>query len=126
MLRRFTALRILRIARAIRIIRIYPQFRELWYLVQGLVGSAYLLLWVAIVMGSLHVTFGVVVVRLLDYRGLRNEPELYTVATLGDAILFGMQLTTFDSSAPGGRWKGRLGAGVYLVHPCTEQNSSYA
>lgn len=57
--RRIAALRVLRLGRMIRTIRIIPQFRELWILVNGILGCVRLIFWACVIMFVSLYTFSI-------------------------------------------------------------------
>ena len=71
MLRRLSAIRILRVARCIRILRKFPAFKELWMLVKGLAGSFTLIFRTGSIMGALHLAFAIIAMGMLAERDVQ-------------------------------------------------------
>eukprot|EP00928_Gymnodinium_smaydae_P070209 TRINITY_DN54108_c0_g1_i1.p1 TRINITY_DN54108_c0_g1~~TRINITY_DN54108_c0_g1_i1.p1 ORF type:complete len:909 (-),score=158.18 TRINITY_DN54108_c0_g1_i1:315-3041(-) len=61
-LKRFAALRVLRLVRLCRAVRVIPTFTDLWTLVQGVIGSAGLLFWAFVLIFAIHFMFAVAMV----------------------------------------------------------------
>jgi len=103
----FRILRLLRIARAIRMV---PQFRILWMLVRGLWSAMQTLLWAAVLMVAVIYTFAIVAVEVIysmhvdsfvEDQDPNMPPELLfsLFGTVPRSMLTLLQITTQDSWA---------------------------
>jgi len=64
-LRRLSALRVLRLGRIIRAIRSMPQFRELWTFVHGMLTCMYLVFWAGLIIFGVHYMFGIFIMETI-------------------------------------------------------------
>lgn len=98
-IRMFTALRILRIARLCRILRLMPAFRELWILVQGLTDSFRFIMWMYVIVGTVHFMFAIAAMEFIavhpDFKGDAIVQEWF--GTLIGSMFTLFQVMTFDS-----------------------------
>ena len=98
-MRFFQMLRILRMVRIARTLRFIPAFKEMWFLIRGMIESWKTLVWTMLIVFSMLYIFGTVAVVLIGRR-----PEFIHDDTVQD--LFGdvhssiftlFQIMTFDS-----------------------------
>jgi hypothetical protein len=99
LLQRFSALRVLRIARLIRAIRIMPQFFELWTLVNGMMNCAYLCFWAFVVIGFVQYSFGILVMETVAKSEVFENDALVQehFGDMASAMFTLFQFMTFDS-----------------------------
>lgn len=98
-LRKMTAVRILRLARLCRSLRMLPEFKELWVLVQGLTDSARLMLWTYVIVGAVLWVFGIGAVDLIGRSEVfaDNEEIQEWFGSPGAAVFTLFQIMTLDS-----------------------------
>lgn len=100
-LRRFGALRILRMARLCKAIRIIPFFKELWMLVQGVMECTGLLFWTCLLGSLVHYTFAVAMIELVAKDPKFEDDSIVQeqFESVGKSMITLFQIMTFDSFA---------------------------
>mmetsp|Transcript_68934 Transcript_68934/g.183644 ORF Transcript_68934/g.183644 Transcript_68934/m.183644 type:complete len:563 (+) Transcript_68934:12-1700(+) len=99
-----TLIRILRLARLARTVRLIIQFRTLWLLVKGLMGSILTMVWTFFLMGTIIFVFAVLAIELIPNNTENmHDPAYNEVATTWFSSVFSASLTlcqmmTMDSS----------------------------
>mmetsp|Transcript_43616 Transcript_43616/g.98110 ORF Transcript_43616/g.98110 Transcript_43616/m.98110 type:complete len:561 (-) Transcript_43616:138-1820(-) len=99
-----TLIRILRLARLARTVRLIIQFRTLWLLVKGLMGSILTMVWTFFLMGTIIFVFAVLAIELIpNNTDNMQDPAYHEVATTWFSSVFSASLTlcqmmTMDSS----------------------------
>jgi len=98
-LQRFSALRVLRLGRIIRAIRIMPQFRELWMLVDGMLSCFYMLFWACLIIGIVHYMFAIFILETITKSDSFKDDDFVQehMGSMGDAMFTLFQIMTFDS-----------------------------
>jgi len=99
--RRLSALRILRLSRLCRSIRMIPMFRDLWMLVQGVMGCTGMLFWTMVIGGVFIYTFAVAMLEFVAKSPTFEDDEDVQewFGTLPRAMFTLMQFMVFDSWA---------------------------
>jgi len=100
-LRILTVLRALRLGRVVRIVRMIPQFKELWFLMQGLGQSFRPLAWTFCIAITILYIFGIAATELIGKQDAMLEDE-YIQELFGDPLksMFTLfQLLTLDTWA---------------------------
>mmetsp|Transcript_66845 Transcript_66845/g.156659 ORF Transcript_66845/g.156659 Transcript_66845/m.156659 type:complete len:524 (-) Transcript_66845:51-1622(-) len=105
LLRKFTALRTVRLVRLARSVRLRPEFKEMWMLIKGLTESGETLVWTYVMMGCVLYFFAIIATALIGKRQPFME-HIYEPGQLTAEELFGdvvksmftlFQLMTLDS-----------------------------
>mmetsp|Transcript_92734 Transcript_92734/g.298115 ORF Transcript_92734/g.298115 Transcript_92734/m.298115 type:complete len:817 (+) Transcript_92734:333-2783(+) len=98
-LRRLSALRVLRLGRIIRAIRSMPQFRELWTFVHGMLTCMYLVFWAGLIIFGVHYMFGIFIMETITKSATFKDDEFVQahMGSMGDAMFTLFQIMTFDS-----------------------------
>lgn len=100
-LRMFTVVRVLRLMRFARALRLYPQFKELWIIINGMVTCARPLLWTLVISVTIMYIFAVAGTELIGHHSDFAD-DVYVQARFGDPVrtLFTMfQVMTMDAWA---------------------------
>jgi len=99
--RLFTALRVLRLGRLIRIFRMHPWFQVLWKILRGVAGCVPLLFWGGILLVIVHFMFAVAFIEMLAKREEFEDDEMVQTnfGSLMPAMFTLFQLMTFNSWA---------------------------
>jgi voltage-gated sodium channel len=96
------AVRIIRLLRIVRNIKGQRAFRELWFIVQGMLDSLTTLLWVALLLGIIVYCVAVVLTSSVGHDGYAEEQWEYAqqyVGTVPKAMWTVVQVITFDAWA---------------------------
>merc|ERR1719161_2831977 len=66
-------------------------------LVKGLAGSFTLVFWTGSVMGAMHMAFAIIALGMMAEREVPHEDRPYVLKSFGQALIYGMQITTLDT-----------------------------
>eukprot|EP00392_Amoebophrya_sp_AT5.2_P016955 g17265.t1 len=100
-MRTFTALRTIRVIRVAKAVRMRPQFKEMWELVNGFASSMLVTSWTLVILSVFVYCFAVLAVKLLQQEGFEQpwHDVLYKQDLYGD-VMDGMlsmfQVVTLD------------------------------
>ncbi|CAK0861209.1 unnamed protein product [Prorocentrum cordatum] len=94
-------IKMIRLFRLAKTVRVFPQFRTLWMLVQGVMYAVMPMIWTAILMTVVIYVFAVIAMEIIV---VSDEEDGYSIAarnydTLGGAMMTLMQFMMFDSCA---------------------------
>ncbi|CAD7952152.1 unnamed protein product [Amoebophrya sp. A120] len=96
-IRKFTLMRIIRLYRLVLAVRLDPFYREMWFLVTGMIHSVSPLFWSLMVIGFMLFLFGVTATQFIG-RSFENDPlaQKYFGTTMKSMFTL-FQVTTLDS-----------------------------
>jgi Ca2+-binding EF-hand superfamily protein len=100
-LRKFSALRALRLVRLAQAVRFFPSFKEMWLLLRGLIESFRTLLWTLLIIMVVLYVFAIASVELIGkHDDFQKDPYIQErFGTLNDSMFSLFQVMTLDTWA---------------------------